>query len=156
MFTWRLPDLQTIIWPSPEPYLTLISSLQLNKSFVVVDGGGSTHYRPFLRVLSWLLTNLKVTAPWLTQSESDVTLPWLTQSKARSSWEAALSHENIPSYFGIWKILETAWSPNSSFPLGLDLGLGLGLVNGALVLNSTFWYSYSFNCVNPIIFGIQY
>ena len=27
------------------------------------------------------------------------------------------------------KIIETALSPNSSFPLGLDLGLGLGLVN---------------------------
>ena len=27
------------------------------------------------------------------------------------------------------KIIETALSPNSSFALGLDLGLGLGLVN---------------------------
>ena len=27
------------------------------------------------------------------------------------------------------KILETAQSSNSSFPLGLDFGLGLGLVN---------------------------
>ena len=31
-----------------------------------------------------------------------------------------------------YKIIETALSPNSSFPLGLDLGLGLGLVNTAL------------------------
>ena len=29
-------DLQTIIWPSPDPYLTLISSLQLKKSYMVV------------------------------------------------------------------------------------------------------------------------
>ena len=28
-----------------------------------------------------------------------------------------------------YKIIETALSPNSSFPLGLDLGLQLGLVN---------------------------
>ena len=30
------------------------------------------------------------------------------------------------------KILETAQSPNSSFTFGLDLGLGLGLVNSNL------------------------
>ena len=48
MFTWRLPDLQTIIWPSPDPYLTLISSLQLKKSCLVGGGGagGPTNYRP--------------------------------------------------------------------------------------------------------------
>ena len=28
-----------------------------------------------------------------------------------------------------YKIIQTALSQNSSFPLGLDLGLGLGLVN---------------------------
>ena len=39
MFTWRLPDLQAIIWPSPDPYLTLISSLQLKKSCMVVVVG---------------------------------------------------------------------------------------------------------------------
>ena len=32
------------------------------------------------------------------------------------------------------KMLETAQSPNSSFPLGLDLGLGLGLVNNLCTL----------------------
>ena len=37
MFTWHLPDHHlTIIWPSPDPYLTLISSFQLNKSYLVV------------------------------------------------------------------------------------------------------------------------
>ena len=50
MFTWRLPDYQTIIWPSPDPYLTLISSLQLNKSCVVgVDG--PTDYTPNLSII---------------------------------------------------------------------------------------------------------
>ena len=39
-FTWHLPDLQTIIWPSPDPYLTLILvCLQLKKSCVVGGGG---------------------------------------------------------------------------------------------------------------------
>ena len=44
-FTWRLPDRLTIIWPSPDPYITFISHLQLKKSYVV--GGGPTHYRPY-------------------------------------------------------------------------------------------------------------
>ena len=36
---------------SPDPYLALISSFHLKKScLVVVVGGGSTHYNPYLRV----------------------------------------------------------------------------------------------------------
>ena len=51
MFTWRSPDLQTIIWPPPDPYLTLISSLQLKKSCVVGGGGGGGWIKP-LQTLS--------------------------------------------------------------------------------------------------------
>ena len=42
MFIWHFSDHQTIIWPSPNPYLPLISSFQLKKSLVVVVvvGGG--------------------------------------------------------------------------------------------------------------------
>ena len=35
VFTCHLPDLQTINWPSPDPYLTIISSIQLKKSYLV-------------------------------------------------------------------------------------------------------------------------
>ena len=38
VFTWQSPDHQTIIWPSPDPYLTLISSFHLKNSCLV--GGG--------------------------------------------------------------------------------------------------------------------
>ena len=47
-FTWSSPDDLTIIWPFPDHYLTIISSFQLKK--VIWWVGGSTHYRPFLRV----------------------------------------------------------------------------------------------------------
>ena len=52
MFTWCSPDNLTIVWPSPDPYLTIISSIQLKKSYLAVGGlvGGSTHYKPYLRV----------------------------------------------------------------------------------------------------------
>ena len=66
MFTWRLadvyltlPDPLTIIWPSPDPYLTLISSFKVKKSCgggvgngvgAGAGGGRPTRYKLFLRV----------------------------------------------------------------------------------------------------------
>ena len=60
VFTWQSPAHQTIIWPSPDPYLTLIGSFKLKKSCLVGGGwwwvGGPTHYKPYLRVKFWRLT----------------------------------------------------------------------------------------------------
>ena len=58
-FTWRSPYHHlTIIWPFPDRYLTLIRSLWLKESCLVGGGGGLTHYKPYLRVISqvWRLT----------------------------------------------------------------------------------------------------
>ena len=40
VFTWHFSDHQTITWPSPDPYLALITSFKLKKSLVVGGGGG--------------------------------------------------------------------------------------------------------------------
>ena len=50
-------------------------------------------------------------------------------------------------------ILETAQSPNSSFPLGLDLGLGLGLVKNSVDSDSSFNFNNVFNINQLLLLG---
>ena len=73
MFTWHSPDHLTIICPSPDPYLTLISSFQPKKSYVVVVVGGGGGW--------WWVVDQPITDP-ISGSSFDFTFhvwPWAWQ-----------------------------------------------------------------------------
>ena len=138
MFTWRSPDLQTIIWPPPDPYLALNSSLQLKKSCMVV--GGWANPLQTLPVQTWLFVNLSRSwpgserGPWawqfyILQPHKTVNTPSLPSDTLDKAIENIKYLDNVTDEMRIRRTKEK----NSP-------GLGLIFLSTAIRLIKWAWY----------------